>query len=175
MSGVSASALCQLTSCDSEPIESSCRNWMAGYFSPLSLNLNTRRKQHERVEPPVQCEPQPQLPPFLDFCVLGSVRSRSCQCRKWFSSPPLGSELPGRSQVWLAGSWYLVINKWFFTCAKTWLVAFHSSIWTWQHGVKTGLGLRVAQQWLGGKYYQLVEKKKFVFSHLRYSKQEATW
>lgn len=82
MSGVSASALCQLTSCDSEPIESSCRNWMAGYFSPLSLNLNTRRKQHERVEPPVQCEPQPQLPPFLDFCVLGSVRSRSCQCRK---------------------------------------------------------------------------------------------
>lgn len=51
-------------------------------------------------------------------------------------------------------------QKGFCTCARICLVAFPPSIRTWQHAIKAGLGLRVAQQRLGSEYYQLELKKK---------------
>lgn len=124
------------------------------------------------VSPPAQCVPQPQLPPSLGFCALGSVHSRSCQCRKWLSSPSLGSELPRRSQVSLAGSWCLQIKtkKGFCTCASIWLFAFPlvnmylaacCQSWTWPQG-----GAAATWEWIlsaGGTK----RKETLVISHMR--------
>lgn len=51
-------------------------------------------------------------------------------------------------------------QKGFCTCARICLFAFPLSMRTWQHAVKAGLGLRVAQQRFGSEYYQLELKKK---------------
>ena len=45
---------------------------------------------------PVRCGQPPWSRPSLCSCALGSVHSRSCQCRKWFSSPSLGWQLQAR-------------------------------------------------------------------------------
>lgn len=71
------------------------------------------------MTPPVQCGWQLQLPPFLYFCILGSVHSRSCQCRKWLSSPSLGWKLQGRFLGLYAESECLQDNKQINKLSKT--------------------------------------------------------
>lgn len=100
---------------------------------------------------PVRCGQPPRSRPSLCSCALGSVRSRSCRCRKWFSSPFLGWQLQARRLGLYAWSGSLqddkhklsitqrettVCFRWEEVCVSAHLAACHQS-WTWPQGVAT--------------------------------------
>ena len=100
---------------------------------------------------PVRCGQPPRSRPSLCSCALGSVHSRSCRCRKWFSSPSLGWQLQARRLGLYAWSGSLQDDKhklsitqrettlcfrWEEVWVSAHLAACHQS-WTWPQGAAT--------------------------------------
>lgn len=139
--------------------------WFMSWFIEVHWKVKVDHTARHLVMLPVRHGQQLQRRPSLCFCVHGSVHSRSCQCRKWLSSPFLGWQLQARRLGLCAWSGCLQDNKnkpsvtqretilWFrreevyilyilyfllftFTFINSHLTACHRS-WTWPQGGAT--------------------------------------